>query len=226
MIYIVSDIHGEYDLFIKLLQRINFSSNDEMIVCGDIIDKGKDSVKLLKFIMSMPNIRSIIGNHEYAFLKKYWAIMEDSPEDFDEVLNELQNYFPDGNLLDWETIDWLESLPYYIEEDAFICVHAGIRLSKEYRLLPLENMEREYLVYDRQFKEPSVIPITNKCVFFGHTPTSYIINEPKIITYKKNSQNQNTINDYYKIHLDLGVWIHGVLGCFCVDTCEEIYVNK
>ncbi len=40
MLYVCSDIHGEYDLFVKMLQRINFSSMDEMIICGDIIDKG------------------------------------------------------------------------------------------------------------------------------------------------------------------------------------------
>ncbi len=116
MTYLTSDIHGEYDLFIKLLQRIKFSSKDEMIICGDIIDKGQDSVKLLKLIKSFPNFRCIIGNHEYAFLKHYWAIMQNSPDNFDEVLKKLQDYFPyDGKLLDWDTVDWLESLPYYIE---------------------------------------------------------------------------------------------------------------
>ena len=61
MIYLISDIHGEYDLFIKLLRKIDFSSDDEMIICGDIIDKGQDSVKLLKLIKSMPNFRFISG---------------------------------------------------------------------------------------------------------------------------------------------------------------------
>ena len=157
------------------------SSKDEMIICGDIIDKGQDSVKLLKLIKSMSNFRFIIGNHEYAFLKHYWAIMRDSPEDFDEVLKKLQDYFPyDGKLLDWDTVDWLESLPYYIEEDDFISVHAGVQLDKYNRVVPLDQISREQLVYDRNFKEPNVVPLTNKCIFFGHTPTSYISNERKI----------------------------------------------
>lgn len=37
--YFVSDIHGEYDLFMRLLDEIKFSSDDEMIICGDAIDK-------------------------------------------------------------------------------------------------------------------------------------------------------------------------------------------
>ena len=40
MEYIISDIHGEYDLFIKLLEKIKFNKNDKMIICGDIFDKG------------------------------------------------------------------------------------------------------------------------------------------------------------------------------------------
>lgn len=227
MLYVISDIHGEYDLFIKLLRKINFSLNDEMIICGDVIDKGRDSVKLLRFIKSTPNFRCVIGNHEYSFLKYYWSIMQNSPKDFDDVLKKLQNYFPyDGKLLDWHTIDWLESLPYYIEKEDFVCVHAGVSLTSDNHLLPLEQTTEEQFVYDRRFKDPDVVPLTNKCIFFGHTPTSYISNECKIIKYKRTTSSTNTIRDYYKMHLDLGVWIHGVLGCLCVDTCEEFYVDK
>lgn len=227
MKYVISDIHGEYDLFIKLLKKIGFSSDDEMIVCGDVIDKGQDSVKLLRFIKSKPNIRCIIGNHEYAFLKHYWAIMQNSPDDFAKVLKNLQDYFPyDGRLLDWETVDWLETLPYYIEEDEFVCVHAGLPLDSDNRPVALEKASNEQLVYDRLFKDPSVVPLTGKCIFFGHTPTSYISNENKIIKYRRDNGQTNSIKDYYKIHLDLGVWLHGVLGCFCVETCREYYVYK
>lgn len=227
MTYILSDIHGEYDLFIGLLQKINFSPNDEMIVCGDMIDKGQDSVKLLRFIKSEPNIRCIIGNHEYDFLKHYWAIMRNSPDDFDKVLENLQACFPyDGKLLDWETVDWLESLPYYIEEDEYICVHAGIPLDSDNRPVASDQASKEQLVYDRLFKEPSIVPLTEKCIFFGHTPTSCISNDNKIIRYRRGDRQTNSVGDYYKIHLDTGVWLCGVLGCFCIETCKEYYVYK
>ncbi|MBO4963238.1 MAG: metallophosphoesterase, partial [Clostridia bacterium] len=127
MRYVISDIHGEYDLFLKLLNKINFSSSDEMIVCGDIIDKGVDSIKLLKYVMTKDNIRCIIGNHEYYFLKYYLSLMQNSPEDFDFVLKKLMEHFPyDTDLLNWDVMDYLESLPYFIEEKDFICVHAGV----------------------------------------------------------------------------------------------------
>ena len=36
MRYIVSDIHGEYELFVRLLKHISFSEEDEMYICGDV----------------------------------------------------------------------------------------------------------------------------------------------------------------------------------------------
>ncbi len=55
--------------------------------------------------------------------------MQNYPNDFDETLKQLQSYFPyDGKILDRDIVDWLESLPYYIEKESFICVYAGVQL--------------------------------------------------------------------------------------------------
>ena len=205
MIYCVSDIHGEYELFLKLLESVKFSDSDRLIVCGDIIDKGRDSVKLAKYIFSMPNADCIAGNHEYAFLKYYWAMMKDSPSDFDAVLKKLQDYFHyDGNLLDWETVDRLDNLPFYLEEKDFICVHAGLPLDGNSRILPLNQATREQLVYDRTFKNDDVIPKEGKCVLFGHTPTGYKCGCSRILAYKREiiEFDGRKITDFYKIQLD------------------------
>lgn len=229
MIYCISDIHGEYELFLRLLDKIKFSDSDRLIVCGDIIDKGRDSVKLAKYIFGMPNAECIVGNHEYEFLKLYWALMKQMSDNFDEVLKRLQDYFPyDGCLLDWETVDYFEALPYYIEEKDFICVHAGLPLDSEGRISPIENASREQLVYDRAFKEPGVLPKGGKCVFFGHTPTPYICGESKILAYRREISPfcGCDIRDYCKVHLDTGVWIDGMLGCFRIDDCKTFYVKN
>ena len=227
MIYVISDIHGEYDLFIKLLKHVNFSISDEMIVCGDIIDKGKNSVKLLNFIKSTPNIKCIMGNHEHDFLKKYNLILQQSPTDFNVVLKTLQTYIDgDGYLFDWDAVDYLESLPYYLERDNYICVHAGVPLNEQSEPIKLNLATNEQLVYDRRFKNPNLTLNTNKCIFFGHTPTSYLTNKPEIITYLKDGKNSFNITSYSRVHLDLGVWIDGRLGCFCIDNCQSYYVQK
>lgn len=228
MRYVISDIHGEYDLFLKLLEKIKFSKEDTLFVCGDIIEKGQNSIKLAKLISQMPNVKCIVGNHEYAFLKYYWGLVKGYKLSSDALLGKLQEYFPeDGYLLDYGLVDWFESLPFYIEEDDFICVHAGLPLDGNGHILPIENAIPEQLVYDRTFKGKSIIVRGGKCVFFGHTPTSYILNgDSKIIAYLKPNRKGDSISDYYKVHLDLGTWMSGTLGCFCIDTCKCFYVKK
>ena len=50
MRYVVSDIHGNYELLEKLLKKIKFSEDDTLFVLGDVIDKGKDVQKLLNLL--------------------------------------------------------------------------------------------------------------------------------------------------------------------------------
>ena len=154
--------------------------------------------------------------------------MQESPSDFDGILKQLQEYFPDdGNLLDWEPVDWFESLEYYIEERDFICVHAGVPFDRERCILPLDKAFPEQLVYDRIFKDQNVEVVGDKCVFFGHTPTGYFTQgDSKILTYARPERRGDSIYDYYKVHLDLGTWMSGMLGCFCIETCKCIYVER
>lgn len=95
MTYFVSDIHGEYDLFLKLLDKIGFSDGDILYVLGDMIDKGKQSVKLVDYIRRKPNIKAIVGNHEFDFLKYYYRLMKSlqDGDDANAVLSKLQAYF-------------------------------------------------------------------------------------------------------------------------------------
>ena len=95
--YFISDIHGEYDLFCKLLAEIDFCDSDTMIVLGDFVDKGSHPIKLAKLIASKPNIKAIQGNHEYYFLAYYHSLMKElnDGDDAEKVLKKLQDYFPE-----------------------------------------------------------------------------------------------------------------------------------
>lgn len=225
MIYIISDIHGEYELFCRLMDKIEFSSGDTLISCGDMIEKGKNSLLLTKLLFSMKNAVLLSGNHEYAFVKYYWALMRQSC-DYELVLAKLRAYFPDdGQLLDWDMVDRFEMLPFYYETEKFICVHAGTPCDKDGHILPLDEATPEQLVYDRTFKEPNVLPKDGKCVFFGHTPTVNLGLEPKIECYLRAGAKGDRITDFIKVHLDTGTWKSGVLGCFRVDDCKTFYVD-
>lgn len=62
--YVVGDIHGCYDELMTELNRINFDkSKDILIGVGDLIDRGKDSAKLIQ-LLDQPWFVSTLGNHE------------------------------------------------------------------------------------------------------------------------------------------------------------------
>ena len=64
MRYIMSDLHGCFDEFKKMLELIHFSEDDELYIIGDIIDRGPEPIPLLQYIMNQKNIYVIMGNHE------------------------------------------------------------------------------------------------------------------------------------------------------------------
>ena len=225
MTYVLSDIHGEYDLFISLLKDISFSSDDVIYICGDVIDKGKSPARLAAFVSKYPNIKVILGNHEYEFLKYYHSLMSQDA-DTETVIRALREYFVDGEYLDWDTVDWIESLPSYIETDSCIFVHAGVPYNDKRELLPLSTVADEELLYDRHFKDKSFVHTSPKCVFFGHTETSAITGKDEILAYlRRGAKPPYSIRDFYKVHLDTGAWSRGTLGCFCIENCMVHYVK-
>ncbi len=66
--YVVSDLHGQYNLFCRLLEKIDFSEEDFLYVLGDAIDRGPDGIRILVRIMDTPNMDLIIGNHEFMMM--------------------------------------------------------------------------------------------------------------------------------------------------------------
>lgn len=64
MIYCLSDIHGEYEMYLTMLDRIGFSDSDTLYVIGDIIDRGKRGIDIALDMLSRPNVIFLQGNHE------------------------------------------------------------------------------------------------------------------------------------------------------------------
>ena len=70
MIYTTSDLHGyPLDSFLRMLEQAGFGDTDTLYVLGDVIDRNGDGgVAMLRWIMSRPNVRFILGNHEAMLL--------------------------------------------------------------------------------------------------------------------------------------------------------------
>ena len=66
--YAVSDLHGQYDLFIEGLERIGFGESDELYMIGDAIDRGPDGIRILQYVKDHKNMDLLIGNHEFMMM--------------------------------------------------------------------------------------------------------------------------------------------------------------
>ena len=228
MVYLISDIHGDYDLFLKLLKKINFCDNDKMIILGDMIEKGSKDIELLKFIFGDKKdcFECLLGNHEHLFLNYYNRLVALNKYTDEELVKHCNDYadITDGYTI--EIIHELESLPYFIEKEDYICVHAGVPLNENDEVLDLTKATIEEFVYDRTFKAPLILPQNSKCIVYGHTPTFYTGEDASILAYKKDGCVGNKMSDYHKIQIDTGSYLTGVLGCWCVDTCMPHYVTR
>ena len=69
MIYVMSDIHGNYSAFQKMLKQINFTDDDILYIAGDLVDYGADSMELICDISMRSNVYSIVGEHDWEALK-------------------------------------------------------------------------------------------------------------------------------------------------------------
>lgn len=67
---VISDIHGCYEEFMAMLDKIGFSPADRLILVGDYVDRGKDSFRMLKWLEQKPeNVYAVLGNHDEGFAR-------------------------------------------------------------------------------------------------------------------------------------------------------------
>lgn len=68
--YCISDLHGRYDLFKRLLKEIDFNTKtDHLFFLGDVIDHHYGGIRILKYIIENENSCTLIlGNHEENFM--------------------------------------------------------------------------------------------------------------------------------------------------------------
>lgn len=118
--YIIGDIQGCYSALKRLLATILFSKDDTVYFVGDLINRGPESLETLRFIKSLPNAKTVLGNHDLHLLAVYFKTREcDSKDTLQEILDA-----PDAD----ELIAWLRQQPLmiYLQEFDSIIVHAGV----------------------------------------------------------------------------------------------------
>jgi len=96
----ISDIHGHLDLLVNLLQKIQFSPDDILLLLGDFYTKGPQGEETLKYVIELSqksNVHALRGNSDW--------ITDDLPP---------------------AQRQWIESLPHIIETTDYTFVHGGL----------------------------------------------------------------------------------------------------
>jgi diadenosine tetraphosphatase ApaH/serine/threonine PP2A family protein phosphatase len=139
---IIGDIHGHHDKLVKLLQKLGYREHDGAwrmsgrvaIFVGDLIDRGPAqiaTVSLVRRMVDAGSARCIIGNHEFNAIA--WSMPD--PQNPGEYLrphgkpSNRKHHAAflaevEGRPVHQETIDWLRTLPLWIEEPGIRVVHA------------------------------------------------------------------------------------------------------
>ncbi len=118
--YLIGDIQGCDDAFVRLLQALHFSaSRDTLYVLGDLVNRGPASSAVLRRLMAMgTSARCVLGNHDLHLLAVAHGIR---PQRADDTLAELLAA-PDAPAL----VQWLRAQPMARFEHRCLMVHAGV----------------------------------------------------------------------------------------------------
>ena len=169
MNYVISDIHGCYEQYMKLLDKIHFSEKDTLYLLGDLVDRGPDPMEVVKDVMWRKNVVTIMGNHDYRALR----ILErfdigETPNPHGTIINSedlltCKYWIKDGGkstvqgFLNMslhersEFLDYFRKMPSYQKVTAadktYILVHGGIRDFEESK--PLEQYKLQDFIYER-----------------------------------------------------------------------------
>ena len=121
--YAIGDVQGCYDGLLKLLDLIHFDDKiDRLWFVGDLVNRGPQSLEVLRFIKALPQKAQItLGNHDLHLLRNLYATPK--KHHADDTLQAILNA-PDKDALG----TWLRHQPLLIHDARLNVVmsHAGI----------------------------------------------------------------------------------------------------
>lgn len=222
--YVMSDIHGQYTLFEKMLQKINFSQEDQLYVVGDIIDRGPENLKMIEKVFSTSNIHMIMGNHEQMALdyftyhdsydREMW-FNNGGDQTYKEICESNKWFLNDIKKL-------FEELPYKVEISVngknYVLTHSYP--FTEYK----EDIVWHRIDLNSNFSEHTK---ENTSYIVGHTPIPYFTStraENKI--YKSEDGNVWFIDYGCAYMSSIYENNYGQMGCIRLDDEKLFLINK
>lgn len=123
-VWAIGDLQGCYDVTQRLLEKLRFDpAVDRLWFCGDLVNRGGQSVETLRLVHSLREVSSVVlGNHDLSLL----AVAERTPDEQRRVNPDLQGvlFAPDAR----ELLDWLRTreLCHVDRKLGWMMIHAGL----------------------------------------------------------------------------------------------------
>lgn len=233
---VISDIHGCYDEFESLLKHAEYQPfNDQLILLGDYMDRGKQSKQVLEKVIQLVKngAAALRGNHDQMFLDFMQSdqLLQSEHYMMNGGLDTLETYvgkqhFSAGVTMENletakdyirthypEHVEFISKLPYYYETEHHLFIHAGINPSLD----NWKDTSEHEMIWIRQ-------PFLDKnhsydfTVVHGHTPSKFIRGNDDNTIYFGNK----------KIGIDGACAYGGMLNCLVIKgkSYERVYVMK
>ena len=213
--WVIPDVHGCLQTLRALVEdMIELQKDDALIFLGDVIDRGPQSKGVIDYIFKLSesgiDTTVIRGNHEEymakvfrdeqnkSVLRKLFGLKSGSYKEWMKYggENTLQSFNAyQVSAIPENYIEWIESLPFYMEWKNFLIVHAGFNFESDDIFGDTQSMMwiREYKIDPKK--------LGNRKIIHGHVPVTLDFIHQSI-----------TSNSFNFIDLDNGVYLTGKPG--------------
>lgn len=118
--YAIGDLQGCFTAFQRLIDLIQFDpSHDKLWLVGDIVNRGPDSLSLLRYIRQAGNAMvMVLGNHDLHLLMVAAGVAKNHPSDTIQPILDA----PDRD----ELLHWLRQQKLFHTAGEYAMVHAGL----------------------------------------------------------------------------------------------------
>lgn len=225
------DLQWCYDEFRQLLDKIELKEEDKVYLVWDLINKWPKSYKVLNFVYkNRKQFKSVVWNHEINFLRWLDWLKYSQDKDFKKLKKKI--YEKDKLYL----IDYIKSLPLYIEEKDFIVLHAGVYPWKKLDDHSIDEITRvreidskpwyEYYKWDKKIiywhwaldwlrLRKNTIWLDSGCVY-GKALTAYILETWEVVQ-------QSSSNIYVNVYNNQD-YLNWFINKF--ETSENAFVSR
>lgn len=158
-IFVISDVHGQYDRFVQILQNNKVIDSDlnwlwaegHLVILGDVVDRGPKVTECLWLIHKLESqaalwngkVHFLLGNHEIILMRGDTRYVH---EKYQVVADELGRSFYKIFAEDSEFGRWFRSKNTVIKINGILFVHAGLHpkvISRNYTIADMNNTIRE-----------------------------------------------------------------------------------